>query len=55
MTIEEAREHLIAQRESDGTPYSEVVRRGILSGQWDHGELIRAIIKQNTESPLQGE
>ena len=53
--ITEAREKLIALREAEGNPYSEVVCRGIRSGQWDRGDLIRKIIKENAQTPLQGE
>lgn len=52
--IIKAREDLIAQREAEGMPYSEVVMRGIRSGQWDNGDLIRNQIKKNKD-PLQGE
>jgi hypothetical protein len=50
-----AREALIAQREAEGRPYGATVQSGIRSGQWDRGELIRAHIKNNYETPLNGE
>lgn len=37
----QAREKLIEEREAEGRPFSDVVRRGIRSGQWDRGDLIR--------------
>lgn len=43
--IETARRRLINRREVEGKPYSDVVQRGIMSGQWDNGDLIRAELK----------
>ena len=37
----QAREKLIEERKAEGRPYSDVVRRGIRSGQWDRGDLVR--------------
>lgn len=37
----EVREKLIQEREDEGRPFSDVVKRGIRSGQWDRGDLIR--------------
>lgn len=37
----DAREKLIEERENEGRPLSDVVKRGIRSGQWDKGDLIR--------------
>jgi hypothetical protein len=36
-----ARERLIEEREEQGRPFSDVVKRGIRSGQWDKGDLVR--------------
>ena len=49
-----AREDLIAEREAEGRPFSDVVQRGIMSGQWDNGDLVRAELK-NPNLPLQGD
>ena len=49
-----AREDLIAEREAEGRPFSDVVQRGIRSGQWDRGDLVRHHFKKNT-IPLHGE
>jgi len=46
-----AREDLIAEREAEGRPLSEVAQRGIRSGQWDNGDLIRRHVKNNIENP----
>lgn len=43
--IEAARRRLINRREIEGKPFSEVVQRGIMSGQWDKGDLVRAELK----------
>jgi hypothetical protein len=50
-----AREALIAQREEEGRPFSMIVQAGIRSGQWDRGELVRQHLRNNYETPLQGE
>jgi hypothetical protein len=52
--IEGARRRLINRREVEGKPYSDVVQRGIMSGQWDNGGLVRAELK-NANFPLQGD
>ena len=49
-----AREDLIAEREAEGRPLSDVVQRGIRSGQWDNGDLIRHHVKNNI-NPLHGD
>lgn len=53
--ILKAREDLIEQREQEGRPFSEVVTRGIRSGQWDKGDLVRQHLKNNAENPLHRE
>ena len=53
--ILKAREDLIEQREQEGRPFSEVVIRGIRSGQWDKGDLVRQHLKNNAENPLHRE
>lgn len=50
--IEAARHALINRRDVEGKPYSNVVQRGILSGQWDNGDLVRAELKKQN-IPLQ--
>lgn len=50
--IEGARRRLINRREIEGRPFSEVVQRGIMSGQWDNGDLVRAELK-DANFPLQ--
>lgn len=50
-----AREDLIAEREAEGRPLSDVAQRGIRSGQWDNGDLIRRHVKNNIENPLRGD
>ena len=52
--IEAARRMLINRREIEGKPFSDVVQRGIMSGQWDNGDLVRAELK-NPNLPLQGD
>jgi hypothetical protein len=41
-----ARERLIDEREAEGRPFSDVVKRGIRSGQWDRGDLVRKHISE---------
>lgn len=53
--ILKAREALIEEREAEGRPLSDIAKRGIRSGQWDNGELVRGHIKNNLKNPLQGE
>lgn len=53
--VMKAREDLIAEREAEGRPLSDVVQRGIRSGQWDNGDLIRHYVKKNIENPLRGD
>ena len=53
--IEAARRMLINRREIEGKPFSDVVQRGIMSGQWDNGDLIRRHVKNNIENPLRGD
>lgn len=36
-----ARQMLIDAKAATGSPYGHVVKRGILSGSWDNGNLIR--------------
>jgi hypothetical protein len=44
--MKEAREAAIAEKEASGSPYSEVVQRGIRSGQFDKGSIVRKHIKK---------
>lgn len=53
--MEAAREALIAQMERAGRPFSEVVKSGIRSGQWDKGILVQELLKNNYENPLHRE
>ena len=53
--VMKAREDLSAEREAEGRPLSDVVQRGIRSGQWDNGDLIRRHVKNNIENPLHGD
>lgn len=41
-----AREAAIAEKEASGFPYSEVVQRGIRSGQFDSGSIVRKHLKK---------
>lgn len=52
--IEAARRKLINRREIEGRPFSEVVQRGIMSGQWDKGDLVRGEMK-DVNIPLQSD
>ena len=49
-----AREDLIAEREAEGRPLSDVAQRGIRSGQWDKGKLVRGEMK-DVNIPLQSD
>jgi hypothetical protein len=44
--IKDAREAAIAEKAANGSPYSEVVQRGIRAGQFDNGSIVRNHIKK---------
>lgn len=44
--INGAREAAIAEKSLSGSPYSEIVKRGIRSGQFDNGSIVRKHIKK---------
>lgn len=41
-----AREIVIKSKEETGDPYKPIVQRGIRSGQWDRGFLVRNALEQ---------
>lgn len=46
--IKDAREAAIAEKDASGTPYSAVVQRGIRTGQFDNGSIVRKHMKEPT-------
>lgn len=51
MTIEAGRALLVERGSPNGGPWNLIAERAILTGQWDGGSLIRAVMEEMDELP----